>query len=405
MRLNVAIIGGGPSGLMVAEKLAGAGFSVTVYERKPSLARKFLLAGHGGLNLTHSEGLDDFITRYGPAAERLRPVIENFPPSALRAWCEELGEPTFIGSSGRVFPKSFKAAPLLRKWYGRLEKLGVKFVLRRLWTGWDINGHLVFNGPDGTKETVLADITVLALGGASWPRLGADGSWVDILRAQNIPVTPLRPANCGFVVAWSDIFHTRYAGQPVKPVTLSFAGKTQQGEMMITSKGVEGGIIYAFSAAIREEIDKNGAATVMLDLRPDIAEQTLAQHFSEQRGALSFSNTLKKTGKLSDVAAGLVREIGGKEAQTLSPSALAALVKNLPLRMDETFSMDRAISTAGGVSLAALDEYFMLKDKPGTYVIGEMVDWEAPTGGYLLQASFSMAVWTAQRIQNLHNRQ
>jgi hypothetical protein len=398
MRLKVAVIGGGPGGLMAAENLARAGADVTVYDRKPSTARKFLLAGHGGLNLTHSEDLNHFITRYGAASERLRPVIEYFPPPALRAWCEELGEPTFVGSSGRVFPQSFKAAPLLRKWYARLENLGVSFSLRRLWRGWDDQGQLVFTGPEDVIEHIKPDITVLALGGASWPRLGADGGWVDILRAEGVPVAPLRPANCGFSVAWSDIFSTKYAGHPLKPVTLTFAGKTQQGEIMVTAKGFEGGLIYAFSAELRNEIDKNGSATVMLDLRPDVSVDDLARHFSSQRGALSFSNTLKKTGRLSDVAAALVREAGGKAAQSLPPDALAALVKKLPLRFDAAFPIDRAISSAGGIAFDALDDAFMIKSKPGVYAIGEMVDWEAPTGGYLLQATFSMAVWTAAKI-------
>jgi uncharacterized flavoprotein (TIGR03862 family) len=394
---ETAVIGAGPGGLMAAEILATAGARVMVYERKPSPARKLLLAGIGGLNLTHSEDLDTFMTRYGAAAERLRPAITRFPPAALRAWCDALGEPTFTGTSGRVFPQSFKAAPLLRAWLAKLDALGVTFRMRRTWEGWDNDGRLVFAGPDG-QETAKPDMTLLALGGASWPRLGADGGWTEILRAEGISVTPLRPANCGFTAAWSEPFRVRHAGHPVKPVTLAFGGRTQQGEMMMTEKGVEGGVIYAFSGAIREEIEKNGSATIRLDLRPGVAADDLARRFGKPRGALSFSNVLQKTGGLSSVAAALVREAGGAEAARLPPDALAALVKSLPLRLNAPFPIDRAISTAGGIALDAMDGHFMLKNRPGVFAVGEMLDWEAPTGGYLLQATFSTAVWAAERM-------
>jgi len=391
---TVAIIGGGPGGLMAAEVIATAGVPVTVYERKPTPGRKFLLAGRGGLNLTHTEELDHFMTRYGAAAERLRPAIENFPPAALRAWCERLGQPTFVGSSGRVFPQSFKASPLLRAWRAWLESLGVRFSFQKQWMGWDSADNLLF--ADG--ETVKAAATVLALGGASWPRLGADGGWVDILKQQHIPIIPLCPANCGFVVQWSEIFRDRFAGQPIKPVTLSLKGETVQGEMMVTEKGIEGGAIYALSSAIRDEISKTGAAMLMLDLRPGVSISDLTRRLGEPRGTLSFSNFLRKTGGLSPVAVALVREVGGKDVQTLPAPELAALIKALPLRLEAPFSIDRAISTAGGIAFEALDDHFMLKNKPGVFAAGEMLDWEAPTGGYLLQATFSTAVRAAEGV-------
>ena len=398
MSRDIAIIGGGPGGLMAAETIAKARRSVTIYERKPNLGRKFLLAGRGGLNLTHSEDLESFMKRYGAAAERLRPAIEHFPPPALRAWCEGLGQPTFVGSSGRVFPQSFKASPLLRAWRARLDSLGVKFAFRKQWMGWDDGNNLVFLDAAGEKETVKADATILALGGASWPRLGADGSWVDILKQQYVPITPLRPANCAFVVNWSEIFRSKFTGDPIKPLTLSFDGEMVQGEMMVTEKGIEGGVVYALAARLRDEIAKSGAATLLLDLRPGVSVADLTRRLAEPRGTLSFSNFLRKTGGLSPISVALVREVGGKDVSTLSAPALAVLIKALPLCLDAPFSLDRAISTAGGIALEALDDHFMLKNKPGVFAVGEMLDWEAPTGGYLLQATFSTAVYAAEGV-------
>jgi len=394
----IAIIGGGPGGLMAAETLATAGLRITVYERKPTLGRKFMMAGRGGLNLTHSENIDIFMTRYGSAAARLRPCIERFPPASLRAWCEGLGQPTFIGSSGRVFPKSLKTSPLLRAWQARLVGLGVNFIFQRQWTGWNDAGELVFTNTEGETETAAPAATVLALGGSSWPRLGSDGGWVEILKQRHIQVTPLRPANCGFLVPWSEIFRSRCAGQPLKPVALSFAGEKIQGEMMVTEKGIEGGAVYALSAPLREAIAKNGATALTLDLRPGLASDELLRRLSSPRGTLSFSNFLRREGDLSPVAIALTREIGGKDVQTLSPAVLTSLIKALPLMLEAPCPIGRAISTAGGIALDALDDHFMLKNKPGVFAVGEMLDWEAPTGGYLLQATFSTAVWAAEGV-------
>jgi uncharacterized flavoprotein (TIGR03862 family) len=395
LKIDVAVIGAGPAGLMAAETLAGAGAKVTVYDRMPSPGRKFLMAGRGGLNLTHSEPLDRFMTRYGPASPFLEPSIQAFTPANFRQWCEGLGQPVFVGSSGRVFPKSFKASPLLRAWLSRLESLGVSLALRHHWTGWDEAGNLVFSRPDRHESHVEADATLLALGGASWPKLGSDGGWVDILKNHGIPVSPLRPANCGFTVAWSDIFRQRFSGQPLKPVTLTFAGATLPGEVMIDEKGVEGGLIYAFSRSIRDEIDRSAQATILLDLRPGLSLSDLSARLDKPRGRDSFSNYLRKTTGLPPVAIGLVHESGGSD---LAGPQLALRIKSLPVCVTSPFPIAGAISSAGGVPFAALDEYLMLSGKPGVFAAGEMLDWEAPTGGYLLQASFSTAIRAAQGI-------
>lgn len=395
----VAIIGGGPAGLMAAEVLAAAGAAVTVYERKQTPGRKLLMAGRGGLNLTHSEELSAFIGRYGAASGRLAPMITDFSPAMLRDWCAALGQKTFVGSSGRVFPESFKASPLLRAWRLRLDRLGVKFLFQHDWQGWDAQGLLVFDTPDGPRLQVKPAATVLALGGASWPRLGSDGSWVKILTEQHIPVAPLRPANCGFVVAWSDIFRTRFAGQPLKPVTLSFADAAVTGEMMITEKGVEGGTIYALSAKIRDAIEADGSATVTLDLRPGLPVTKLQTLLETPRRGKSFSNFLRKEAGLSPLAIGLLQENGtGQDVKTLSPDDLTRRIKTFPLCVTAPFPLERAISTAGGVQFDALTDQLMLRDRPGVFVAGEMLDWEAPTGGYLLQATFSTAVRAAQGV-------
>ncbi len=376
---------------MAAERLAGAGREVTVYDHLRSPARKLLMAGRGGLNLTHGEELEAFIGRYGAAAEWMEPAIRAFPPQALREWCEGLGQATFVGSSGRVFPVGLKASPLLRAWLRRLDGLGVRFALRRRWTGWDDCGRLAFAGPGGDTETAVVAATVLALGGASWPRLGSDGGWAEILAGRGVAVRPLRPANCGFVVPWSEHFATRFAGMPVKPVTVSFGGARLQGEIIITARGLEGGPVYALSPSLREAIAAGGSATLTLDLRPGLSADQLAARLRAPRGSQSFSTYLRKAGGLSPVAIALLREAGVDGAD-------AARIKALPLRLTAPAPIERAISSAGGVALDAIDERLMLRARPGVFVAGEMLDWEAPTGGYLLQGCFSTAVAAARGV-------
>ncbi len=362
---------------MAAERLAEAGLAVTVYDRMPSVGRKLLIAGRGGLNLTHSEPLPRFLGRYGAARRVLAPAVEAWTPNALRAWCAGLGQDTFVGSSGRVFPVAFKATPLLRAWLQRLGRQGVQVRTGWRWTGWD-GGALRFATPNGAAE-VAADATVLALGGASWPRLGSDGAWTETLQAQGIAVTRLRPANCGFLHPWSPVFRERFAGMPLKRITLTFEGETVAGEAVLTQDGIEGGAIYALSRPLRDAIDREGSATPLLDLRPDLDAAALAARLGGP--GQSLANALRKAG-LSPAAGGLVREVGGT-------APLAQRVKTLPLRLVGTTGLDRAISSAGGIALAELDGAFMLRRRPGVFACGEMLDWEAPTGGYLLQGAFS----------------
>lgn len=391
---HIAIIGAGPAGLMAAEVLAEGGVAVTVYDAMPSPARKFLMAGRGGLNLTHSEELTVFLSRYREAAPFLEPAIRAFPPQRLRAWCEALGERTFVGSSGRVFPESFKASPLLRAWLRRLDVQGVRFELRHRWTGWDEQGRLLFQTPDGPRS-VATDAVVLALGGASWPRLGSDGAWTSVLAAKGVAIASLRPANCGFAVGWSDIFHDRFEGQPLKGIALSFGARTVRGEAVITRDGIEGGAIYALSAELREAIASVGAATLRVALRPDLSTEDLIARLKIPRGKQSFSNFLRKALQLSPVAIGLVQEVAktsGLLLSSLPPERLAALINGLPLNLTGTAGLARAISTAGGIARDELDANYMIKRLPGVFACGEMLDWEAPTGGYLLQASFATGV-------------
>ncbi len=365
---------------MAAETLATRGFQVTVYDHKPSPARKFLMAGRGGLNITHSEPLDKFLTRYGDAANILRPAIENFTPDHLRDWCHGLGEETFIGTSGRVFPKGFKASPLLRAWLKKLESLGVEFKFGYEWVGQDM----------GT------DFTILALGGASWPRLGSNAGWTKILENQNIKINPFRPSNCGFTTNWSDIFKHKFAGHPLKPVILKHGTETLQGEIMVTEKGVEGGGIYALSKSLRTALDQHPTTILTLDLKPNIPKDQIEKMLNTPRARDSFSNYLRKTLGLSPVVIGLLQE--DRNVTTLSRADLAARIKSYPLTISGIANIDRAISSAGGIALDEVDENFQLKKMPHTYAIGEMLDWEAPTGGYLLQATFSMAVWVGNRV-------
>jgi uncharacterized flavoprotein (TIGR03862 family) len=388
---HVAVVGAGPAGLMAAEVLARGGAAVTVYDAMPSAGRKLLMAGRGGLNLTHSEPLLEFLKRYGAATSHLAPAIEAFPPQRLREWSEALGQPTFIGSSGRVFPKVMKASPLLRAWLRKLDATGVHLELRHRWTGWDQDGQPSFQTPDGPRA-IDARVTVLALGGASWPRLGSDGAWAETLAAKGVAISPLRPANSGFVVAWSDIFRDHFEGQPLKGVALSFGGQRVRGEAVITRTGIEGGAVYALSAILREAIEKSGQATLSVALRPDIDNDELIARLSAPRGKQSISNWLRKAAHLSPVAIGLLQEAAvasGAALLSLSPARLAGLINAVPVRLTGTAPIARAISTAGGIAFDELDADFMIRRLPGVFAAGEMLDWEAPTGGYLLQASFA----------------
>ena len=388
---QVHVIGAGPAGLMAAERLAQSGLSVVVHERMPSVGRKFQMAGRGGLNLTHSEPLARFLDRYGDAANRAAGWLEAFSPSDLVAWAEGLGQPTFVGSSGRVFPKAMKASPLLRAWLARLNELGVEVRLRSRWTGWD-GEALRFETPDGERlETPGA--VVLALGGASWPRLGSDAAWTQWLEA---PLRPFRPANVGFDVAWSDVFREGFAGRPLKGIALTHQGRTVRGEAMIAAYGIEGGAIYALSAGLRDAVERDGQATLAIDLKPDLAADDLAVRLARPRGKASLSNHLRKTVGLDAVGAALLREAGPLPT---APDELAARIKATTVTLGGVQGLERAISAAGGVRFDALDKHLMLTARPGVFVAGEMLDWEAPTGGYLLQASFASGVVAAQGVK------
>jgi uncharacterized flavoprotein (TIGR03862 family) len=392
---------------MAAQELAGHGADVTVCERMPSVARKFLLAGRGGLNLTHTENLPEFLARYGSAAARLQAAIEAFPPAAVRAWCEQLGHATFVGTSGRVFPTSFKTSPLLRAWLRRLDAAGVRFKLRHRWIGWDDRGGLLFESPEGLVS-VSADTVVLALGGASWPRLGADGAWADVLAEAGVPIAPLRPANCGFAADLSDTFRDRFQGHPLKRIGLSFGGQSVRGEATITREGLEGGGIYALSAPLREAIAATGRATLHIALRPDLSPAEIQRRLGTPRGKQSLSNMLRKTLKLSPAAIGLLHEAAvssGQKLNGMDAAALGALINAVPVSLTATAPLEKAISTAGGVAFSAIDDRFMLRSRPGVFVAGEMLDWEAPTGGYLLQASLSTGVAAGRAALEWHRSQ
>ncbi len=391
---NVAIIGAGPAGLMAAEVLAQGGADVTVYDAMPSAGRKFLMAGRGGLNLTHSEPLSAFLARYREAMPHLAEAVEAFPPQTLRDWSEALGQETFVGSSGRVFPRAFKASPLLRAWLRRLDTMGVRLALRHRWTGWDEQGSLLFQTPDGPRA-IKTRATVLALGGASWPRLGSDGAWAETLAARGVKISPLRPANSGFTVAWSDIFRYRFEGQPLKGVALTFNAYSVRGEAIITRTGIEGGAVYALSAELREAILRDGRATLNIALRPDAEIGELTAKLAAERGKQSFSNFLRKAANLSPVSIGLLQEAAkssGAPLALLSPAGLASLINAVPIEVTGVAPIARAISTAGGIAFGELDAGFMIQRLPGVFAAGEMLDWEAPTGGYLLQASFATGV-------------
>jgi len=378
---QVAVIGAGPAGLMAAEVLAKGGAAVTVLDHMPSPARKLLIAGRGGLNLTHSEPLDRFLDRYGAARAALEPALRRFPPTALVAWAEGLGQETFVGSSGRIFPRAMKASPLLRAWLARLGSLGVALCSRHGWRGWDEAGALVFDTPEGTRRLAPA-ATVLALGGASWPRLGSDGGWPALL--PDVAVAPWRPANSGFLVAWSDHLRARFEGTPLKRIALAFADRRVRGEAVLTAWGIEGGAVYALSATLREAIAAEGPVTVRLDLRPDLEAGMLASRLDARQGGVSTANLLRRAG-LSPLAVALVQE--ARRAGDARP--LSQLVKALPLRLLGPAPIARAISSAGGIAMAECDRRFMLRRHAGVFACGEMLDWEAPTGGYLLQACFA----------------
>ncbi|OIR02414.1 putative thiazole biosynthetic enzyme [mine drainage metagenome] len=396
---EVCIVGGGPAGLLAAQELAAAGFGVALYDAMPSVGRKFLLAGKGGLNLTHGEDLERFISRYGASAGRMAPLLRAFGPAEVRAWAADLGIETFVGSSGRVFPAEFKAAPLMRAWVRRLRALNVALHPRCRWTGFTAEGALRFSTPRGLAE-VRPRAALLALGGASWPRLGSDGGWVPLLAGLGCAIAPLAPANCGFHVDWSP--HLRaLAGTPLKNVALSFGGQRRTGEAMLSEYGLEGGLVYALSAPLREAIAERGTATAWLDLKPDLPQADLAARLSRPRGRLSWPNWLKKALALPPAAIALLREGGPDAAQLNDPAWLAARLKALPLTLTAPRPLAEAISSAGGLAFEELDDTLMLRRRPGLFAAGEMLDWEAPTGGYLLtgclatghRAAQGMAAW------------
>ena len=388
---TVAIVGGGPAGLMAAEVLAAGGIQVEVYDAMPSVGRKFLLAGKGGMNLTHSEPYDAFLSRYGSRQPDIAPLLDQFTPDALREWVHALGIDTFVGSSGRVFPTDMKAAPLLRAWLHRLRQAGVQFHMRHRWLGWNEAGALVFETPQGA-HTASADAVVLALGGGSWARLGSDAKWVPLLAQRDVPIAPLQAANCGFDVGWSEYFRSRFAGDHLKSVAITIddnAGDQRefrkQGEFVVTAHGVEGSLIYALSAGLRDRISAEGSAVIHIDLLPDWPLQRVIDEVSRPRGARSWSSHLQSRLGLKGVKTGLLRELVAP-ADFIDPLSLANAIKALPLTLLAPRPIDEAISSAGGVTFEGLDQQLMLQAIPGVFCAGEMLDWEAPTGGYLLSA-------------------
>jgi uncharacterized flavoprotein (TIGR03862 family) len=393
---KIAIIGGGPAGLMAAEVISRAGNLVHIYDSMPSLGRKFLMAGRGGLNLTHSEPFDIFITRYGSRRAQLEPALRLFGPEQLRQWARELGIESFTGSSGRVFPVQMKASPLLRLWLRRLEASGASFHSRHAWRGWGEDGALGFDTPAGEK-TLKPRAVLLALGGGSWSRLGSTGAWVPWLEERGVKVAPLKPSNCGFDVGWSDHFKDRFEGQPLKPVVLSFKDFRQRGEFIVTHHGVQGNLIYAASAILRDALESEGRAVIQLDLAPNQTTEQLADRLSRPRRSRSLSTHIEKTTGFRGVRLGLLREILPRPTLE-DPALLAAAIKSLPIALLSPRPLDEAISSAGGVSFDSLDEHLMLRSLPGVFCAGEMLDWEAPTGGYLLTACLATGRLAAQGL-------
>lgn len=390
--MTIAVIGGGPAGLMAAEAAASEGARVDLYDAMASVGRKLLLAGKGGLNLTHSEPAEKFLARYGARRVQIEPLLTGFGPEALRKWAGGLGVETFVGTSGRVFPSDLKSAPLLRAWLRRLRQCGVNVHVRHRWSGWDESGALRFIAPQGVR-LVSADAVVLALGGGSWPRLGSDGAWVPLLAGRGVPIEPLRPANCGFDINWSRHIRARFAGHPVKPVAVMLTTAEgvelrQQGEFVVTGTGIEGGVIYAVSAWLREEILAKGVALIRLDLAPDRDLLCLIKDLSRPRGSRSMASHLQRRVGIEGVKGALLREFVPKDDFT-DPELLGAAIKALPIRLVAPRPLDEAISTAGGIAFEALDARLMIRNLPGVFCAGEMLDWEAPTGGYLLTACFA----------------
>lgn len=395
-RKQIAVIGGGPSGLMAAEMLSLSGHAVTIYEAMPTAGRKFLLAGKSGLNVTHAEDYARFVNRFGSSNDRLRITLDAFTPDDVRAWAAGLGTETFVGSSGRIFPKAMKASPLLRAWLRRLEAQGVRLLTRHRWTGFADDGY-AFETPEGSI-IVRCDAALLALGGASWPRLGSEGTWTSWLTGKGVEVSMFQPANCGFDVAWDETFRQRFAGEPLKSVTATSDAGTLPGEFVVTVNGIEGGLVYAHAASLRDRLEKDSKAALVLDLMPGRTAERLARDLGRQDIKASFSNRLRKGAGLEGVKAALVRAfVSGADAA--DPERLAKLIKALPLPVLRPRPIAEAISSAGGVQWSSVDDRYMLTALPGVFVAGEMLDWEAPTGGYLLTACFATGRAAARGIE------